>query len=181
MLAAITTALFLALPLLISGCFHMLVVSRNWFPALASPIHLQAFGANKTWRGIVVMVVATIPGVYVMQWLEPLFGGTLLVSVLGVHPVLLGIALGLGYVVPELPNSYLKRRMNIKPGERSDKHTLAFSFLDQADSAIGCSMVYWLLLPVPAVVLLYMILLGPLVHVVANLSLYAFGLRKQPF
>lgn len=181
MLTAIASALFLALPLLISGCFHMLVVSKNWFPWMAKPINLKAYGANKTWRGIIVMVVATIPAVYFTQWLEPLFAGQLLVSVLGVHPILLGVALGLGYVLPELPNSYIKRRMNIKPGERAQKYTFAFSLLDQADSAIGCSIVYWLLLQVSVEVLVCMILLGPLVHLLANVSLYTFGLRKQPF
>lgn len=181
MLDAIITALFLAIPLLVSGSFHMWVVSRNQFAFLAKPIHLKAFGANKTWRGIVVMMLATIPGVWLAQALEPALSSALTVSMLNSDAVLLGLLLGLGYVIPELPNSFIKRRLNIKPGEPAQRFTFFFSLLDQADSAIGCAIVYWLLLNPSLDVMVWMVVIGPLVHLVANISLYACGLRKQPF
>lgn len=181
MIYHISTALFLALPLIFSGSLHMWVVSRNLFPWLARPLHRRAYGANKTWRGIVVMLVATVPGVVLAQQLESLFADALLVSLRELNPLSAGLALGLGYVIPELPNSFIKRRMNIAPGERSNKFAPLFAFVDQADSALGCALVYWLLLSPPVPVVIWMVLLGPLVHLMANMSLYAAGLRKQPY
>lgn len=158
----------------------MFVVSRNLLSATAIPINSKAFGHNKTWRGIVVMLALTVPGVYLAMWVEPFFGSQLKSSLSGVSCMMLGLGLGLGYVIPELPNSYVKRRLNIQPGERSNKHALLFSFMDQADSAFGCTLVYCLILSPPIDVLVWMIVLGPLIHIVANLVLFSLGLRKQP-
>jgi hypothetical protein len=105
----------------------------------------------------------------------------LLVSLEGVNLWLFALALGLGYVIPELPNSYIKRRLNIKPGERSEKNAFLFAFMDQADSAVGCIIVYWIVLSPPLSVMVWMVLLGPIVHAVVNVTLFSIGLRKQPF
>jgi len=176
----LVTTLFLALPLVISGSYHMLVVSRNWFSALAIPINQQSMGSNKTWRGIVVMMLATIPGVYLCHFLQPTLVDYLIVDMTLISPLWMGVLLGIGYVVPELPNSYIKRKFNIKPGEQSQKYSFLFTFFDQADSAIGCAFVYGLLLSPPFEIMVAMILLGPLLHVIANILLYSVGLRKQP-
>lgn len=181
MFDSILTALYLAIPLVVSGSLHMLIVSRNWFSFLAAPINRAAFGANKTWRGMLVMPLASIPGVYLALWLEPFLSGHLIVSLAALSPWLLGIALGIGYVLPELPNSYVKRRLGIQPGKQPEKHGFWFGLMDQADSAIGCALVYWLMLHPSLVVMLWIILLGPLLHLIVNLSLYSAGLRKQPF
>ena len=178
---ALNTAILLMLPLIFSGSLHMLIVARGWFSITAVPLQLTWFGRNKTWRGILVMLVLTIPGVMLTQSLEPYLPFVAQASLNGHNAILLGLALGLGYVLPELPNSYLKRRLNIQPGERSGRHTVLFSFIDQADSALGCALVYALLLSPPLAVLAWTVALGPLVHVIINLLLFSAGLRKQPF
>lgn len=180
MQATIITALFLSIPLLISGSLHMLIVTKGWFASLAIPISEPNFGKNKTWRGVVVMLLFTIPGVYLAVAMESNIE-ILIVNLDNSNSVLLGLALGLGYILPELPNSYLKRRLNIAPGERSSSKTLLFSFIDQADSAIGCALVYWLFIMPPVAVLLWIVILGPLIHLLVNLLLFSIGLRKQPF
>jgi hypothetical protein len=60
--ADLLCAVILILPLIVSGFFHMWVVTRNHLAALAVPIHRVAFGSNKTWRGFAVMPLATVPG-----------------------------------------------------------------------------------------------------------------------
>lgn len=181
MVDLVLTALFLALPLLVSGCYHMLVVRKNHFAALAIPLHTRWFGPNKTWRGILVMLLATIPGVWLAQVIEPWFGGRLVTSLSGQNPVWLGLLLGLGYVLPELPNSYVKRRLNIRPGERPATRAPVFGFIDQADSALGCALVYGLVLTPPVAVMVWLVILGPLIHLLANMALFGLGLRKHPF
>lgn len=180
MVDSIITALYLSIPILFSGALHMFVVSRDIFGITAIPIHKESFGSNKTWRGIFVMLALTIPGVYLAVFMEPLFGNQLKTTLSDSPLIILGLALGFGYVIPELPNSYIKRRLNIQPGERSDQHALIFTFVDQADSALGCTLVYWLLLSPPVDILFWMVVLGPLIHIIANLVLFSFGLRKQP-
>ena len=177
---AILTALFLSIPLILSGSFHMLVVSKNWFSFLAIPINSKAFGVNKTWRGIAVMMMVTIPGVYVAKFIEPLLQPFLLSSIFDFSPWILGLLLGAGYVIPELPNSYVKRRFNILPGQKSGRFSMLFTTIDQADSAIGCAIVYYLSIDLSWLVVFWMVALGPLVHLIANLSLYSLGLRKEP-
>jgi hypothetical protein len=52
-----------------------------------------------------------------------------------VSPWVLGGALGLGYCIAELPNSFVKRRLGIPPAHTSSR----FQYLiDQSDSVIGC-------------------------------------------
>ncbi|CAM3913025.1 hypothetical protein VA7868_02306 [Vibrio aerogenes CECT 7868] len=177
----ILSALILMLPLIISGSFHMMVVKRNWFSAWAIPLNEHAFGRNKTWRGMLVMPLATIPGTVLICILYTWFQPWMLVDLTTTDPVLLGILLGIGYVIPELPNSWVKRRLKIPPGQQAAKNAFWFTLIDQTDSAIGCAIVYALMLDVPVIVFLWIILLGPLVHLIVNLTLYSIGLRKQPF
>lgn len=172
-------ALFLTLPLVVSGSFHMLVVRRGWLAGLSRPVSEARFGANKTFRGFVVMAIATVPGVMLARRLGEALGGDFATALANPPALVLGVALGLAYAAAELPNSFLKRRLGIPPGKSSHHHRVGFTLLDQADSAIGCALVYALLTDVswPAVILF--VLLGPAVHLVANVSLYAVGLRRE--
>jgi hypothetical protein len=181
---ALLLALFLTLPLVVSGSFHMLVVRRDWLAGLARPISEVRFGRNKTIRGFVVMAFATVPGVLLARWLGDALGGdfaTVLASPPAPSAPLLGVALGLAYAFAELPNSYLKRRLGIPPGKSPDHNRVWFTFLDQADSAMGCALVYALLIDVSWLTLSLVVLAGPAVHLVANMSLYAVGLRREAF
>ena len=171
----------LTLPLIVSGSIHMWIVRQNYFAALARPIHKPSFGANKTWRGFAVMMLATVLGVLLARLVALGLPAAAARPFEAVSPLPLGLLLGLGYALAELPNSYLKRRLGIPPGAQSTRHRAWFTFLDQADSAIGCAVVYAALLDYPARVLVLAILLGPAVHLVANVTLYAAGLRKEAF
>lgn len=174
------TALVFTLPLVFSGALHMVVVKKDLFATLRRPIHATLFGQNKTWRGVVVMPLLTVPGVYltlpVIRALRP----ALTADFAGASPLVLGLVLGLAYVLAELPNSYMKRRLGIAPGKLPERNRLVFALGDQADSALGCTLAYALFVAPPWPVLLVLLLLGPTVHLVANLTLYSLGLRKEP-
>jgi CDP-diglyceride synthetase len=175
MLEHLKTALFLTVPLLFSGSLHMAFVRKDWLPALRRPLNPQLFGPNKTWRGFVVM----IPGVWLGQAIEPLLSNPT-TSLRAASGVLLGLSLGLAYMLAELPNSYIKRRLGIEAGMLPTKNKLLFAFIDQADSAVGCAIAYRLLLGAPWATVIILSLLGPFVHLLANLTLYALGLRRRP-
>ena len=170
----------LSLPLLVSGCGHMLAVRRGWLKRIAVPIHRTAFGANKTWRGVALMVSLTIVGVAATQHVEPLVGNRHVGGFADASPLVLGGLLGLAYVLAELPNSFLKRRLGIAPGRRSARHETLFVLLDQSDSVLGCALVYALVLDVSSTLLVCTVLVGPAIHLLANVLLHAAGLRRQP-
>jgi hypothetical protein len=91
------------------------------------------------------------------------------------------VLLGLGVVVGELPNSFLKRRIGIAPGRQ--RHTLGgtlLSFYDQADFVLA---IWVLLLPiwtmsVGQAAIAFVVVTA--VHLVINVVGYAVGARTAP-
>lgn len=155
MIGLIVQALWLSVPIVITGVLHMVVVKKGLLSALALPLDggrtvggLPLFGPNKTWRGVVVM----IGGAAVLGAVQGLLGGAWAHQA-GVEAVDLEAAgrgsrvvgyaalnalLGLGYVLGELPNSFLKRRVGIAPGLQGRGGRGRFFFaLDQSDSVIA--------------------------------------------
>ncbi len=170
----------LLLPLIIGGVLHMVVVKVDILSYLKKPIHPRWFGQNKTWRGFFVMPFATLPGVWAAQGVESLFDlNTPLL--IGHSSLLLALVLGLGYCLAELPNSFLKRRLGIKEGKTSEKGKWFFVILDQADSAFGCILAYSLIIPLSLMTMMLSIIIGTALHLIINITLYAVGIRKNPF
>ncbi len=172
--------LILSLPLVVGGILHMIVVKLDILSYLKKPIHHRWFGVNKTWRGFFIMPLATWPGVLLAQsWERSLdLSSPLLV---GQASGLLALVLGLAYCLPELPNSYLKRRMGIKEGLTSERYKVVFLILDQADSALGCLIAYKIMLAISWPVFWATILFGIVIHPLFNLLLHQLKIRKNPF
>jgi CDP-diacylglycerol--serine O-phosphatidyltransferase len=173
------TALWLMLPTVVSGVVHMVVVTRDWLPWARRPIAVRLFGANKTWRGFIVMPLVTALATLLLALVEP---DTALLTVrLGAgSPLLLGFVVGLGYVVAELPNSWMKRRMGIAPGALPGRRAALFAFIDQADSALGCAIACALLRRMPLMTFVLFVAIGPAVKVSVLHALYLARLRKRP-
>jgi hypothetical protein len=83
-------------------------------------------------------------------------------------------------VFSELPNSFIKRRIGIEPGKRPPRHAAWFALADQADSAVGCALVYGWALSLAIVTVLILVAIGPAIHLIVNYSLYLMRLRKEP-
>ncbi len=173
----LTEALLMLFPLVVSGVLHMVVVKLDALSYLKIPVHVTSFGANKTWRGFIVMPAFTVAGAFgATHWARALAP-----ELFAEHSfILLGLALGLAYALAELPNSFIKRRLGIQPGEPSARWPWLFAVMDQADSVVGCLLCYaalgigsghhWFLL----------LILGTGVHLFLNVVLWALGLRRQP-
>ena len=96
--------------------------------------------------------------------------------------LLIGLLLGLGYALFELPNSFLKRRLDITPGKTLKGFMKGFFvFLDQADSVFGCALVVWLFYPLGILKYLLFVVVGAVTHIVFNMLLYFAKLRKNMF
>lgn len=170
----------LVLPIFISASLHMVIVRWRLFAFLAFPISGRWLGENKTWRGIVVMPFLTVVG---FEFTTALGRGLSILPEFWPSSFFerTALALGLGffYVLFELPNSFLKRRLGIRAGQRSGRHVWFFSFCDQADSALGCALFYLIFLPPTEAYFWWLVILGPLIHLIGNLSLYGLGLRRE--
>jgi hypothetical protein len=206
-------ALWLSVPVALTGILHMVVVMKRWLPRLAKPIDGGAtlggrpiFGDNKTWRGVVVMVfgsalIGGLQGLLGGAWAErsgvalldfALIGAladdgptAMVASPHGADAYVVGYAtvnaaLGFGYALGELPNSFLKRRLAITPGKMGAGLVGGFFFLlDQADSVLAALAlgalafgISWKIVAVGTVCL-------TLLHLAINVSLYLAKVRKN--
>lgn len=98
------------------------------------------------------------------------------------YNLLIGFLLGLAYAVFELPNSFIKRRLDICPGKPAvGFKKYFFIFFDQADSLFGCALVVWMFYDIGIIRYIGFILIGSAVHITLNVFLYCIHLRKNFF
>lgn len=179
-MSLILTLFILLIPLLVSGILHMVIVKIDLLPQLKIPISTQLFGKNKTWRGVLIMPILTILGL----WLAVLVDKEISHNFLRDIDILTGgLILGLLYIIGELPNSYWKRKKGISEGKLpTGKMKAIHIIVDQGDSAISCALGYYLLVPDVNLILgLTIIVVGTVVHLIFNNLLFWLGVRKEPF
>ena len=91
-------------------------------------------------RGGAVMIAATALWVFIQNLLliHHSWYTILMPSSLKFNPLCWGALAGAGYVAGELPNSFVKRRLDISPGGAAQGGLwLVFWTVDQVDSVIG--------------------------------------------
>ena len=187
--------MILTLPLVLAGASNMVFVKLPLLEGLRRPMDggailsdgKRVFGDNKTWKGFFGMIGLTSFWLTVMDaWAQNTEMGATL------SPIPFdsfsfpeggwsyGALWGLAYVLGELPNSFVKRRLDIKPGTNaSGPRGLFFLVLDQADSVIACALALPLFCPITLIDGLVVVLLGSTVHFLTNALLFAIELKKQ--
>jgi len=117
-------------PPILAGILNMAWVKTPWLRRLARPIDggltlpdgQRVFGDNKTWKGLLGMVVLGALAGLLLGLLERGTAAEGLNLFYREHAdtnawsTLVGALLGLGYTLAELPNSFVKRRLGISPG-----------------------------------------------------------------
>lgn len=140
----------------------------------------RIFGENKTWIGFLGMIVFCMIGQLLSGFLCKSFS---LQNQFYEHHsntvgwnLALGACLGFLYMLFELPNSFIKRRLDIKPGKTTN---LFFFVFDQIDSLIGVMLVLFFTSDINLWIYLCYVGLGGLTHIVINLILYKLRVRKN--
>src|SRR5262245_34607901 len=131
--------LYLFSPLLVSVLFTGLTLRFDLLPRLARPLDggvtvrgRRLFGDSKTWRVALVTVAVCIAVVAAQRQVRA--GALALVDYPRANPMLLGAALGGGAILGELPNSFVKRQLDIAPGATARGPLRALFYLwDQVD------------------------------------------------
>ena len=134
--------LWLALGLFIAGVIEAFLWKTSAFQLLNVPIQAQWFGANKKWRGLISLPVAMLISVYLLHFVETLIPDIPQNAILfsDFNPLQFGLLVGLVFNLSELPNSFVKRRLAIPPGDESSK---MFYFVDHMDSTYGVLILWY--------------------------------------
>lgn len=168
------------LPVLGAPVAHGPVLRLDLASGLKRPISTPLFGANKTWRGALVMTTGTTLAAVALARV-PAYRRRLPEPVADANPVIVGGLLGLASWIGELPNSFVKRRIGIPPGEqRQSPAGLVISIVDQADwvpiAALAMRPIWKISLRETATVFG----LAVAIHLPINLIGYAIGARETP-
>lgn len=182
------------MPLILGGICNMLFTKSKLYKENNLPIDNykmckdgnRLLGDNKTWIGFYSMIVFCIIcqviwgiickfcGITNLNEWYSLIPNTLLFN------VYIGFLIGLSYVLFELPNSFIKRRLNISPGKTGKglKGCLFF-IIDQIDSLLGVFLVLVFFAKIGWLDYLRYLLLGFITHIAVNWILYSLRVRRN--
>ncbi|HEX6810405.1 MAG TPA: CDP-archaeol synthase [Planctomycetota bacterium] len=147
---AMGQALWLFAPLLFAAAVAGVVIERDLLRWARRPIDggctiggKRLFGDNKTWRGVLVATAASALFAAAQEHLVgDAIGPLLAVDWDAVPSAPFGALMGLGAMLGELPNSFVKRRLGIAPGaQTTGAWSILFYVWDQVDLLLGA----WLL------------------------------------
>jgi CDP-2,3-bis-(O-geranylgeranyl)-sn-glycerol synthase len=142
----------------------------------------RVFGANKTLRGFVVMVPAAALSFVALAAAtgDPAAAGLWPLTLAGYAG--LGAVAGFGFMAGELPNSFVKRQLDIRPGERRTSRAAAVAqfVADRIDSGLGMLLAVSAIVTVPAMTWLLVIAIGPSIHWAFSVLMFRLGLKPRP-
>jgi CDP-2,3-bis-(O-geranylgeranyl)-sn-glycerol synthase len=185
---ATAQAFYLFSPLLVAAGLAALVMRRDGLRILNRPLDGGAMlrgrrwlGDGKTWRGAVLAVAGCCLGTVVQRACAGVVPNALqVVDYAAIDALAFGAALGLGAVLGELPNSFVKRRLGIPRGETAEGPVAAVFYVwDQVDTLLGAWPLacIWLT-PRPLLVVMSMALVL-IVHPAASWVGYHVGARSS--
>ncbi|MBE9045946.1 CDP-archaeol synthase [Pleurocapsales cyanobacterium LEGE 10410] len=166
--------LWLALGLFVAGVIEAFLWKTKVFQLLDTPIQTRWFGANKKWRGLISLPIAMIISVYLLQSIEivPVPQNAVLFSDFNLWEF--GLLVGFIFNLSELPNSFVKRRLNIPPGDENSK---LFYFIDHMDSTYGVLILWYCYFHFPLHLILTGLVVTPLLFMGATELRKKLGLK----
>jgi hypothetical protein len=183
--------LYLLLPLLGGAIASGLCIRFGWLRALARPIDggrtlggRPIFGPNKTLRGVVAVVIGNTLVLGLQSTAlhyAPAIRRVELFDYGMVNGWLVGLAVGTLAALAELPNSFLKRRLNIPAGQSGPGAMGAlFYFVDQVDILVGVWLAYSLVVDVTLWRVVLSVGLIFVLHQAVTLIGGGLGMRPTP-
>ncbi len=186
---------YFLLPVILGGVCNMLYVRLPWVRRWNAPMDggrrakdgERLLGDHKTWQGFGGMIVLTALWMTFFVFIDHHFDWAHRLAVVNYRHWIFpqqalfnGAIWGLGYVLFELPNSYIKRRIHIPPGKNARGGIgLLFLFLDQADSVAGCIVSMLAFFRPGWTEILTIFVMGVGIHYIVNIFLFLVGLKKQ--
>ena len=185
-------ALFLTAAFVLAGLAHSAWLRTPASRRLLIPLDggarfrgRRVFGENKTVRGFVVIVPAAAIAFAMLHALVartvPSFAADLWHLGTGSYAAL-GALAGMGFMLGELPNSFVKRQLDVAPGMAPPSRAgTAITFVvDRVDSIVGMLIVLSLAAPTPWMTWVYVLLIGPGIHLAFSALLFRLGVKARP-
>lgn len=181
MLTLVMDVALIILPILLAGLTFIILLRSFGNTWLAYPLDMgitykgkQIFGKNKTLRGPLIMGFFT--GFYGLM-LSTAFGRLQVSTELFMKYALVGLAYSLG----ELPNSFIKRQLDIPPGGRSADQvkSIIIRLIDNFDSLFACGIAYLFLFNFSLFTISIAILMGGILHSYTDVLMVKLNLKKD--
>ena len=178
----ILTALYYTSPGMISNTAPIFV--RDIFNWMAKPIDFgykiggkPIFGSHKTFRGYFFAIITAIIIVYIQKLIYHIsffnkisYIDYTKLNVFGI--LILGFLFGFGAMLGDSIKSFIKRRINIRPGGR-------FFPWDQIDYVIGIILLTYFFQPMTWQMITVILIFGPALSLLTTRIGYHIGLRKE--
>ena len=184
--------LFVIVAFVLAGLLQSLWLRSRVSQVLAIPLDggrtfrgRPILGENKTMRGFVVMIPAAALAFAAVAIVASLPRGVPPATLWQLTPAgyaALGAWAGFGFMAGELPNSFVKRRFGILPGQApASSLTAAICFtIDRTDSIVGMLAALTVAVPTPWTTWVLVLILGPLIHWLFSWWLFQMGVKRRP-
>ena len=144
--------------MLLGGNLLEILFLYNLCSFLNFPISEKYFGANKKWRGLITLPLGSSIIMYIITQGSKYYYKRIYSEISNL-PIITAPLIGFVFNLAELPNSYIKRKYKIKPGEYN-KYTF---IADHVDSIFFATITaYYCGIPFESFIL--NIYLGPFIH-----------------
>jgi hypothetical protein len=187
----IARALFIVVAFVLAGFAHSAWLGSRRSQRLMIPLDgglrirgRRIFGDNKTVRGFVVMIPAAALafGIVfsVLSAVSRDVADTLWpLSRAGYFA--LGAWAGFGFMAGELPNSFVKRQLDIAPGRppRSRGGALVSFVVDRLDSILAMLFAISVAVPTSWKTWVLVLVIGPAIHLAFSVLLYRIGVKER--
>lgn len=181
------------MPIIFAGILNMIFTKTKFYNKHKRPIdnkrsinNKRILGDNKTWIGFGSMVI--ISGLTHVIWgyilrllnLESKSDYYVKHDNRITYNLIVGLSNGFIYMVSELPNSFIKRRLDIDSGKRANGiKGVLFYIIDQIDSIVGIAYLIKKLSKINVRETLKYIGIGGFVHAIINLILFKIKVREN--
>ena len=184
-------ALFILVAFTLAGLAHVAWLGSRWSKPLSIPLDggacvrgRRVFGDNKTVRGFVVMIPAAAVAFFTLFSLISAIAPVVTANLWQISArdyAVLGAWAGLGFMLGELPNSFIKRQLDVEPGRapRGRAAAVASFIVDRLDSIAGMLLAVSLAAPTPWLTSVFVILIGPAIHFAFSALLYRLGVKAR--
>lgn len=188
MRVAFVQAVFLVCCLSVAGLAHVAWLRSRAADPFRRPLDgartwrgKPLLGANKTWAGVMALPVAGAFALALGYAVAPAALAAHLWPLTGPQRLGLGFVLGAAFVLAELPNSFLKRRLAVAPGERPQRGALALvlPLVDRFDSLAGVLLALALTIGLSAALAGFVVMLGVLAHATFSVFMHRLGMKKR--
>ena len=170
MVSILIKALYFFLPAYFA---NMAPVIFRKIPVLGIPIYKKWFGANKTWRGLIVGVLLGT-GIFCIQrrlYMNGIMTDWALIDYAG-YTIVLGLLLSFGALLGDMVESYFKRKKGLKPGK-------PWIPWDQLDFVIGAILLSAFIYVPHILVIVILLLISPVLHILVNTIAFLLKIRKS--